>query len=81
MEAESSTPLSKHAVAGIIRQLAAELAPKVRVNGVAPGGTKTDLRGLEGLGEGDLSQLSDPRLRKTVFARSIPSDWFSNPTI
>ena len=51
---------SKHAVAGIIRQLAAELAPKVRVNGVAPGGTKTDLRGLEALGEGDLSQLSDP---------------------
>src|SRR5262249_50915426 len=29
---------SKHAVVGMIRQLAAELAPQVRVNGVAPGG-------------------------------------------
>ncbi|MGQ0804371.1 MAG: 3-(cis-5,6-dihydroxycyclohexa-1,3-dien-1-yl)propanoate dehydrogenase [Actinomycetota bacterium] len=35
---------SKHAVVGLIRQLAHELAPKVRVNGVAPGGTVTDLR-------------------------------------
>ena len=30
---------SKHAVVGLIRQLAFELAPDVRVNGVAPGGT------------------------------------------
>src|ERR1700730_17825399 len=37
---------SKHAVVGIIRQLAIELGPEVRVNGVAPGGTMTDLRGL-----------------------------------
>ena len=29
---------SKHAVVGIIRQLAVELGPKIRVNGVAPGG-------------------------------------------
>ena len=30
---------SKHAVVGLIRQLAVELGPRVRVNGVAPGGT------------------------------------------
>jgi NAD(P)-dependent dehydrogenase (short-subunit alcohol dehydrogenase family) len=30
---------SKHAVVGLIRQLAYELAPDIRVNGVAPGGT------------------------------------------
>jgi NAD(P)-dependent dehydrogenase (short-subunit alcohol dehydrogenase family) len=36
---------SKHAVVGLVRQLAYELAPKVRVNGVAPGGMATDLRG------------------------------------
>lgn len=30
---------SKHAVVGLIRQLAFELAPDIRVNGVAPGGT------------------------------------------
>jgi NAD(P)-dependent dehydrogenase (short-subunit alcohol dehydrogenase family) len=36
--------VSKHAVVGVVRQLAYELAPEVRVNGVAPGGTMTDLR-------------------------------------
>lgn len=30
---------SKHALVGVIHQLAFELAPRVRVNGVAPGGT------------------------------------------
>ena len=43
---------AKHAVAGIVRQLAYELAPKVRVNGVAPGMIATDMskavRGLAG---------------------------------
>ena len=42
---------SKHAVVGLIRQLAVELGPRVRVNGVAPGGTVTDLRGLAALGD------------------------------
>jgi NAD(P)-dependent dehydrogenase (short-subunit alcohol dehydrogenase family) len=42
---------SKHAVVGLIRQLAVELGPGVRVNGVAPGGTVTDLRGLAALGQ------------------------------
>lgn len=36
---------SKHAVIGLIRQLAHELAPDVRVNGIAPGGTRTPLSG------------------------------------
>jgi NAD(P)-dependent dehydrogenase (short-subunit alcohol dehydrogenase family) len=35
---------SKHAVAGLVRQLAYELAPKVRVNGVAPGVAPTNLQ-------------------------------------
>jgi NAD(P)-dependent dehydrogenase (short-subunit alcohol dehydrogenase family) len=34
---------SKHAIVGLIRQLAYELAPEIRVNGVAPGGTITEL--------------------------------------
>ncbi|WP_221563072.1 3-(cis-5,6-dihydroxycyclohexa-1,3-dien-1-yl)propanoate dehydrogenase [Alkalihalobacillus sp. TS-13] len=34
---------SKHAGLGLIRQLAFEAAPNVRVNGVAPGGTITEL--------------------------------------
>ncbi|GHH34715.1 3-(cis-5,6-dihydroxycyclohexa-1,3-dien-1-yl)propanoate dehydrogenase [Lentzea cavernae] len=36
---------SKRAAAGLVSQLAYELAPHVRVNGVAPGGMATDLRG------------------------------------
>jgi NAD(P)-dependent dehydrogenase (short-subunit alcohol dehydrogenase family) len=35
--------VSKHAVVGLIKQLAYELAPDVRVNGVSPGGTLTPI--------------------------------------
>jgi NAD(P)-dependent dehydrogenase (short-subunit alcohol dehydrogenase family) len=45
---------SKWAVRGLVIQLAHELAPKVRVNGVAPGGALTDLRGLSTLEQGPL---------------------------
>lgn len=46
---------SKFALRGVVVQLAHELAPVVRVNGVAPGGTLgTDLRGLESLGLADV---------------------------
>ena len=41
---------TKHAVVGMIRQLAFELAPHVRVNGVAPGAISTRLRGPASLG-------------------------------
>lgn len=58
---------SKHAVVGLIRQLAFELAPAVRVNGVAPGPIETDLRGPDALGLADraissigLSALAGP---------------------
>jgi NAD(P)-dependent dehydrogenase (short-subunit alcohol dehydrogenase family) len=44
---------SKHAVVGLVKQLAHELAPKVRVNGVAPSGTVTDLRLPPAMGGGD----------------------------
>jgi 2,3-dihydroxy-2,3-dihydrophenylpropionate dehydrogenase len=40
---------SKHACLGLMRELAYELAPKIRVNGVACGGMRTDLRGPESL--------------------------------
>jgi len=51
---------SKHAVVGLIRQLAAELGPRVRVNGVAPGGSRTDLRGLATLLQDRESHFADP---------------------
>ncbi|MFT7651824.1 MAG: NAD(P)-dependent dehydrogenase (short-subunit alcohol dehydrogenase family) [Limisphaerales bacterium] len=44
---------TKHAVAGMIKQLAFELAPYIRVNGVAPGAISTQLKGPESLGMGD----------------------------
>lgn len=51
---------SKFAVRGLVTALAHELAPAIRVNGVAPGGTlHTDLRGLDSLG------LADARLDDT----------------
>jgi 2,3-dihydroxy-2,3-dihydrophenylpropionate dehydrogenase len=53
---------SKHAVVGLIRQLAVEFAPRVRVNGVAPGGTITDLRGLATLRQDGSSQFADPNV-------------------
>lgn len=51
---------SKHAVMGLVKQLAYELAPEIRVNGVAPGGMATDLRGPAALGLADTSFDSLP---------------------
>jgi cis-2,3-dihydrobiphenyl-2,3-diol dehydrogenase len=52
---------SKHAVVGLVRQLAYELAPHVRVNGIAPGGIGgSDIRGPASLGLQDTSITSIP---------------------
>jgi NAD(P)-dependent dehydrogenase (short-subunit alcohol dehydrogenase family) len=59
---------SKHAVVGLIRELAVELAPDIRVNGVAPGGTLTDLRGLTALGNDDRSQFAAPDMAERLRA-------------
>lgn len=48
---------SKHAVLGLIRQLAYELAPDVRVNGVAPGVAPTRMKGLGALGQADTDSV------------------------
>jgi NAD(P)-dependent dehydrogenase (short-subunit alcohol dehydrogenase family) len=42
---------AKHAVVGLVAQLAYELAPRIRVNGVAPGVTDTVMSGLQTLGQ------------------------------
>lgn len=49
---------SKFAVRGLVSELAYELAPKVRVNGVAPGGTVTELSGIASL-ENEKQKLKD----------------------
>jgi 2,3-dihydroxy-2,3-dihydrophenylpropionate dehydrogenase len=47
--------LSKHALNGLVRQLAYELAPDVRVNGIVPGAIRESrLRGPEVLGQHEL---------------------------
>lgn len=62
---------SKFAVRGLVSALAHELAPDIRVNGVAPGGTlNTDLRGLSSLGL-DQTRLDDsPDRARDVAART-----------
>lgn len=52
---------AKHAVVGIVKQLAYELGPHIRVNGIAPGGLGgTDLRGLKSLNLQDTSISTVP---------------------
>ncbi|TDV56447.1 3-(cis-5,6-dihydroxycyclohexa-1,3-dien-1-yl)propanoate dehydrogenase [Actinophytocola oryzae] len=63
---------SKFAVRGLVTALAHELAPTIRVNGVAPGGTLgTDLRGAASLGLSD-RRLADTPGRATELAARTP---------
>lgn len=69
---------SKHAGVGLIRQLAYELAPHVRVNGVAPGGTATPLKGPESLGKQGTSLASLPGFEQAV-AAAVPLGFMAQP--
>jgi 2,3-dihydroxy-2,3-dihydrophenylpropionate dehydrogenase len=68
---------SKTAGIGLVRELAFELAPYVRVNGVCPGAMATDLRGPESLALGDTPLMAniDPALIKSAY----PLDFFPVP--
>lgn len=68
---------SKHAAVGLVRQLAYELAPKVRVNGVAPGGMATDLRGPAALAM-DSRRMMDARDPKEL-ASIFPLQFLPDP--
>ena len=71
---------SKHAVVGLIAQLAWELEDEVRVNGVAPGGMSTDLRGLGSLGhEQSFGALIDSIGGDDAFAAMIGKKYFPTP--
>lgn len=62
---------SKFALRGVVCQLAHEEAPRVRVNGVAPGGTLgTDLRGASSLGRHDERLDDRPGRREQLEART-----------
>ncbi|MEW6635322.1 MAG: 3-(cis-5,6-dihydroxycyclohexa-1,3-dien-1-yl)propanoate dehydrogenase [Actinomycetota bacterium] len=60
---------TKFAVRGLLVEMAYELAPKVRVNGVAPGGTATEIRGLHSLDQEEKILSSSPKMREVM--RSI----------
>jgi NAD(P)-dependent dehydrogenase (short-subunit alcohol dehydrogenase family) len=63
---------SKFAVRGLVTALAHDLAPEIRVNGVAPGGTTgTDLRGPASLGLAGRSLGGEPG-RATELAARLP---------
>ena len=62
--------VEEFAVRGLVTALAHDLAPEVRVNGVAPGGTlDTDLRGLPSLGLADRSLGATPGRAEEMAAR------------
>lgn len=69
---------SKHAVVGRVRKLAFELAPRVRVNGVAPGFMRTDTRGPESLGLGERIPSSVPDLEQLASA-AVPLAFLPSP--
>ena len=73
--------VSKHAVVGVVRQLAYELAPEVRVNGVAPGGTMTDLRIAASLRElvGTDRHFADPERSERMIRQTNPLGVVASP--
>jgi NAD(P)-dependent dehydrogenase (short-subunit alcohol dehydrogenase family) len=62
---------SKHAVLGLIRQLAYELGPKIRVYGVAPGAVQTQMRGVAALGQTTMPSLQ-PGNEKRIPVQFLP---------
>lgn len=68
---------TKHAAVGLVRQLAYELAPKVRVNAVAPSGMASDLRGPASLGQENL-RIMDSRSPEAIRA-ILPLQFFPDP--
>lgn len=60
---------SKHGVVGVVRQLAYELAPAIRVNGVSPGVAPTVLKGLKSLGQNEQTAVFPGTSAKLPLAR------------
>ena len=68
---------TKHAILGVVRQLSFEFAPRVRVNGVAPGAIGgSELRGPQTLGLQNQSQADIPKdVFRSMVERSAPLQW------
>jgi NAD(P)-dependent dehydrogenase (short-subunit alcohol dehydrogenase family) len=69
---------SKHAVGGLVKQLAHELAPEIRVNAVAPGATRTLLSGVEQLDSQSRRLADEPDLLNAI-ERTVPLGFVSEP--
>ncbi len=69
---------SKHAVVGLVKQLAFELAPDIRVNAVAPGATQTNLGGIADQ-HGNIKRLSDIQGFEEMANKTVPLGFLSKP--
>lgn len=69
---------AKHALVGMIRQLAYELAPDIRVNGVAPGATNTPMKSLEGLNSRSVPLNQIPGFEEAA-AQAVPLQRIAEP--
>jgi 2,3-dihydroxy-2,3-dihydrophenylpropionate dehydrogenase len=74
---------SKHGALGVMRQLAHEFAPHVRVNAVAPGATRTDIRmpasfGLDENGQ-RLRTHTHPDNKDDAVERTVPMRLHADP--
>lgn len=69
---------SKHAVVGLVKQLAFELAPDIRVNGVAPGATNTAMSSLEGLNAHSIPLNELPDFEKQA-SQAVPLQKIAQP--
>ena len=74
---------SKHAALGVVRQLAHEFAPMVRVNAVSPGATRTDIRMPRSLGVDDegrpLRTHTHPDNKDDAVERVVPVAIHADP--
>lgn len=71
--------MGKHAVAGLVKQLALELAPDIRVNGVGPGGTLTGLRGTDALGQAGRTIGGHPEQFDQRVGAAVPLGFAQRP--
>ena len=69
---------AKHALVGTVRQLAFELAPEIRVNAVAPGGTRPGLGGLASAGA-EATRLDAVDGFDRMVAKTVPLGFLSEP--
>ncbi len=71
--------MGKHALVGMIRQLALELAPDIRVNGVGPGGTLTGMHGTHALGQDQRTIGVDPQAFDARVGAAVPLGFAQRP--